>query len=108
VRNSDPDAALYWLGRMIEAAKDPPTLRGAWCVWQWKTSASPIPTRFPSAWPRAMLSILLECLRAILLSRKRSSISQSRPKSNALYTAYSTVQHDIEQTAAEPVPLHFA
>ena len=29
-----------------------------------------------------------------------------RTKSNALYTAYSNVQHDIEQTAAEPVPLH--
>jgi len=28
------------------------------------------------------------------------------PKSNALYTAYGDVQHDIEQTAAEPVPLH--
>jgi putative ATPase len=28
------------------------------------------------------------------------------PKSNALYTAYGEVQHDIEQTAAEPVPLH--
>ncbi len=28
------------------------------------------------------------------------------PKSNALYTAYGTVQQDIEQTAAEPVPLH--
>ena len=28
------------------------------------------------------------------------------PKSNALYTAYGAVQHDVEQTAAEPVPLH--
>src|SRR4029077_10008477 len=28
------------------------------------------------------------------------------PKSNALYTAYSAVQQDVEQTAAEPVPLH--
>jgi putative ATPase len=28
------------------------------------------------------------------------------PKSNALYTAYSEVQQDVEQTAAEPVPLH--
>jgi putative ATPase len=28
------------------------------------------------------------------------------PKSNALYTAYSTVQEDVERTAAEPVPLH--
>ena len=45
VRNSDPDAALYWLGRMLKREKTPSTWPAAWSAWRWKILAWPSPTR---------------------------------------------------------------
>ena len=41
MRNSDPDAGLYWLARMLEGGADPPSWRGACCGWRPRTSAWP-------------------------------------------------------------------
>ena len=106
VRNSDPDAALYWLARMLEAGEDGCISRDAWCAWPSRTSGSPIPTRWRSRWRRAMRSIFSVCRKATSRWRRRWYICAVAPKSNALYTAYGAVQEDVERTAQDPVPLH--
>src|ERR1700726_1154054 len=106
VRNSDPDAALYWLGRMIEAGEDP--LYIARRVG--RMAVEDIGLADPNA-----LSLCMAARDAVdFIGMPEGNIALAQavvylsvaPKSNALYTAYSTVQHDIEQTSADPVPLH--
>src|ERR1700677_1227386 len=106
VRNSDPDAALYWLGRMVEAGEDP--LHFARRVV--RMAVEDIGLAHPNA-----LSLWLAARDAVdFIGMPEGNLALAQavvylsvaPKSNALYTAYGDVQHDIEQTAAEPVPLH--
>ena len=106
VRNSDPDAALYWLGRMIEAGEDP--LYVARRVV--RMAVEDIGLADPNALSLCMAA--RDAVDFIGMPEGNLALAQAvvylsvAPKSNALYTAYGDVQHDIEQTAAEPVPLH--
>ncbi len=106
VRNSDPDAALYWLARMIEAGEDP--LYVARRVV--RMAVEDIGLADPNALSLCMAA--RDAVDFIGMPEGNLALAQAvvylsvAPKSNALYTAYSDVQHDIEQTAAEPVPLH--
>ncbi|HVR22500.1 MAG TPA: replication-associated recombination protein A [Candidatus Polarisedimenticolia bacterium] len=106
VRNSDPDAALYWLGRMIEAGEDPLYIARRVV----RMSVEDIGLADPNA-----LSLCMAARDAVdFIGMPEGNLALAEavvylsvaPKSNALYTAYGDVQHDIEQTAAEPVPLH--
>ncbi|MHB8217359.1 MAG: replication-associated recombination protein A [Candidatus Sulfotelmatobacter sp.] len=106
VRNSDPDASLYWLGRMIEAGEDP--LYVARRVV--RMAVEDIGLADPNALSLCMAA--RDAVDFIGMPEGNLALAQAvvylsvAPKSNALYTAYSDVQEDIEQTAAEPVPLH--
>src|SRR5664280_1832530 len=106
VRNSDPDAALYWLARMIEAGED--LLYIARRVV--RMASEDIGLADPNA-----LAITLAARDAVdFLGVPESNLALAQaviylavaPKSNALYTAYGAVQEDVERTAQEPVPLH--
>ena len=106
VRNSDPDAALYWLGRMIEAGEDPLYIARRVV----RMSVEDIGLADPNA-----LSLCMSARDAVdFIGMPEGNLALAQavvylsvaPKSNALYTAYGAVQHDIEQTAAESVPLH--
>ncbi len=79
VRNSDPDAALYWLGRMLEAGEDALYVARRWCAWRSKTLAWPIRTRSLCAWRRATRSTSSACRKAIWRWRRPWFISQSLP-----------------------------
>ena len=106
VRNSDPDAALYWLGRMLEAGEDP--LYVARRVV--RMAVEDIGLADPNALSLCMAA--RDAVDFIGMPEGNLALAQAvvylsvAPKSNALYTAYGAVQHDIEQTAADPVPLH--
>ena len=106
VRNSDADASLYWLGRMIEAGEDP--LYVARRVV--RMAVEDIGLADPNALSLCMAA--RDAVDFIGMPEGNLALAQAvvylsvAPKSNALYTAYSDVQQDIEQTAAEPVPLH--
>ena len=106
VRNSDPDAALYWLGRMLEAGEDP--LYVARRVV--RMAVEDIGLADPNALSLCMA--VRDAVDFIGMPEGNLALAQAvvylsvAPKSNALYTAYGVVQHDIEQTAADPVPLH--
>ncbi len=106
VRNSDPDAALYWLGRMLEAGEDP--LYVARRVV--RMAVEDIGLADPNA-----LSLCMAARDAVdFIGMPEGNLALAEavvylsvaPKSNALYTAYGDVQQDVEQTAADSVPLH--
>ena len=106
VRNSDPDAALYWLGRMLEAGEDP--LYVARRVV--RMAVEDIGLADPNALSLCMAA--RDAVDFIGMPEGNLALAQAvvylsvAPKSNALYTAYGEVQSDVEQTAAESVPLH--
>ncbi len=106
VRNSDPDAALYWLGRMIEAGEDPLYIARRVV----RMAVEDIGLADPNALSQCMAA--RDAVDFIGMPEGNLALAQAvvylsvAPKSNALYTAYGNVQQDIEQTAAEPVPLH--
>ncbi len=106
VRNSDADASLYWLGRMLESGED--ALYIARRVV--RMASEDIGLAAPEA-----LNLCLSAKDAIdFLGMPEGALALAQavvylalaPKSNALYTAYSAVLEDVEKTAAEPVPLH--
>jgi len=106
VRNSDPDAALYWLVRMIEAGEDLLYIARRLV----RMASEDIGLADPNA-----LAITLAARDAVdFLGAPESNLALAQavvylavaPKSNALYTAYGAVQEDVERTAQEPVPLH--
>jgi putative ATPase len=105
VRNSDPDASLYWLGRMLEAGEDP--LYVARRVV--RMSVEDIGLADPNALSLCMAA--RDAVDFIGMPEGNLALAQAivylalAPKSNALYIAYGEVQQDVERTAAEPVPL---
>ena len=106
VRNSDPDAALYWLGRMLEAGEDPLYIARRVV----RMSVEDIGLADPNA--LALCMAARDAVDFIGMPEGNLALAQAvvylsvAPKSNALYTAYGSVQEDVEATAAEPVPLH--
>jgi putative ATPase len=106
VRNSDPDAALYWLARMLEAGEDPLYIARRVV----RMAVEDIGLAEPNA--LALCMAARDAVHFIGMPEGNLALAQAvvylsvAPKSNALYTAYSAVQQDVEQTAAEPVPLH--
>ena len=105
MRNSDPDAAVYWLARMLEAGEDP--LYVARRV-----------TRFASedvglADPQALTVAISAYQACHFIGMPECSVHLTEavvylslaPKSNALYVAYETAKKDAIEQLAEPVPL---
>jgi putative ATPase len=106
VRNSDPDASLYWLARMLEAGEDPMYVARRVV----RMAVEDIGLAAPEA-----LNLCLSAKDAMhFLGQPEGDLALAQavvylalaPKSNAVYTAYADVLADIEATAAEPVPLH--
>ena len=106
VRNSDPDAALYWLVRMIESGEDPLYLARRMV----RMASEDIGLAEPGA-----LAVTLAAKDAfdflgapeghLALAQAAVYLSLA-PKSNAVYTAYGNVIDDVHKTEADPVPLH--
>ena len=106
VRNSDADAALYWLARMLEAGED--RLYVARRVV--RMAVEDIGLADPNA-----LAVTLAARDAFdFLGIPEGDLALAQavvylcaaPKSNAVYMAYGAVQDDVERTAQDPVPLH--
>jgi len=106
VRNSDVDAALYWLGRMLQSGDDPMYVARRVV----RMAVEDIGLAAPEA-----LNLTLSARDAMhFLGSPEGDLALAQavaylalaPKSNAIYTAYGAVLGDIEHTRAEPVPLH--
>ena len=105
MRNSDPDAAVYWLARMLEAGEDP--LYVARRVTRFASEdiglADPRALELAVAAYQACHFIgMPEC--TVHLTQAVIYMSMA-PKSNAMYSAYETAKKDAISQLAEPVPL---
>ncbi len=106
VRNSDPDAALYWLARMLEAGEDPLYIARRLI----RMASEDIGLADPNA-----LSVTVNAMHAahfVGMPEGNLALAEAAvylalaPKSNALYAGYGEVRRDVEKTVAEPVPFH--
>src|SRR5438105_3335237 len=105
LRGSDPDASLYWLGRMLEAGEDP-----LYIVRRLIRFAS---EDIGMADSQALVVCVAaqQAVHFVGLPEANLALAQAviylatAPKSNALYEAYSRVQEDVQKTRNEPVPL---
>jgi putative ATPase len=106
VRNSDPDAALYWLARMLESGEDLRYIARRLV----RMASEDIGLADPQALPIAVAA--MQAADFVGMPEGNLALAEAAvylalaPKSNALYTGYQQVQEDLQQTAAEPVPLH--
>ena len=106
MRGSDPDASLYWLGRMLEAGEDP--LYIARRVVRF--ASEDVGLADPQALVVAMAA--QQAVHFIGIPEGNLALAEAvvymatAPKSNSLYTAYSRVQDEIKRGYGEPVPLH--
>jgi putative ATPase len=106
VRSSDPDAALYWLGRMLEAGEDRLYI-GRRLV---RMAMEDIGLADPRALEQAVAAV--DAFR--LLGEPEGDLAMAQvavylalaPKSDSVYTAMGRVHDDVQKTIAEPVPLH--
>lgn len=106
LRGSDPDAALYWLVRMLEAGEDPLYIARRMV----RFASEDIGLADPKALEIAISA--MNAFRFIGLPEGNLALSQAAiylaiaPKSNSIYTAYQKVQRDIKELENMPVPLH--
>jgi putative ATPase len=106
LRGSDPDAALYWLGRMLEAGEDPLYIARRMI----RFASEDVGNADPQALQVAVAT--MEAVRFIGLPEGDLALAQTAvylataPKSNALYTAFLGVQKDVRELKNMPVPLH--
>ena len=106
VRNSDPDAALYWLARMLESGEDPLYLARRMI----RMASEDIGLAEPGALGVALAA--KEAFEMLGPPEGHLALAQAAvylslaPKSNALYVGYGEAREDLQQTVAEPVPLH--
>jgi putative ATPase len=106
LRGSDPDAALYWLGRMLEAGEDP--LYIARRLMRFASEDVGV------ADPQALVVTVAaqQAVHFVGLPEGNLALAEAvvylatAPKSDSLYRAYSGVQKDVQQGRNEPVPLH--
>ncbi|HUY13596.1 MAG TPA: replication-associated recombination protein A [Terriglobia bacterium] len=106
VRNSDPDASLYWLGRMLEAGEDPLYVARRLM----RMASEDIGLADPNALGQTVAA--MQAVHFLGMPEGNLALAQATvylslaPKSNAVYTAYGQVATDAQKTIAEPVPLH--
>jgi putative ATPase len=106
MRNSDPDAAVYWIARMLEAGEDPLYIARRMI----RFASEDIGNADPQALVVAVAA--KDAAHFIGMPEGNTALAQAAvylataPKSNAVYMAYSAAAADAHHEAAEPVPLH--
>jgi putative ATPase len=106
MRNSDPDAAVYWLARMVEAGEDPLYIARRLV----RFASEDIGNADPQALTVAVAA--KDAVHFVGLPEGNLALAQAAiylataPKSNAVYLAYNRAAEDAERDVAEPVPLH--
>jgi putative ATPase len=106
VRNSDPDATLYWLARMLESGEEPLYLARRMV----RMASEDIGLADPGALAVTLAAKdgfdFLGAPEGHLALAQAAVYLALAPKSNAVYTAYGEVLDDVHKTEADPVPLH--
>jgi putative ATPase len=106
LRNSDPDAAVYWLARMVEAGEDPLYIARRLV----RFASEDVGNADPQALTVAVAA--KDAVHFIGMPEGNTALAQATlylataPKSNAVYEAYNRAAADAKTNVAEPVPLH--
>jgi putative ATPase len=106
MRNSDPDASVYWVARMLEAGEDPLYIARRLV----RFASEDVGNADPQALVVAVAA--KDAVHFIGMPEGNNALAQAAiylataPKSNAVYTAYSAAADDAHKQAADPVPLH--
>jgi putative ATPase len=106
LRGSDADAALYWLGRMLEAGEDPLYIVRRLIRFASEDVGMADPQALVVAVAAQQAVHFVGMPEGNLALAEAVTYLATAPKSNSLYEAYSKVQQDVESTRNEPVPLH--
>ena len=106
MRNSDPDAAVYWVARMLEAGEDPLYIARRLV----RFASEDVGNADPQALVVAVAA--RDAAHFIGMPEGNTALAQAAiylataPKSNAVYRAYTAAAADAHTQAADPVPLH--
>lgn len=106
LRNSDVNAALYWLARMIEGGADPIFIVRRLCILASEDIGLADPQAMVQAAAAAEITKLIGLPEALFPLAQATIYLARAPKSNAVLRAYSAARGDATETAREPVPLH--
>jgi len=105
LRGSDPDAALYWLGRMLEAGEDPLYIARRLIRFATEDIGMADPQALVIAVAAQQAVHFVGLPEADLALAQAAVYLATAPKSNSVYEAYSKVKEDIKASRSEPVPL---
>jgi putative ATPase len=106
VRNSDVNAALYWLARMIEGGADPIFIVRRLCILASEDIGLADPNAMVQAAAAAQITQLIGLPEALFPLAQATIYLARAPKSNNVLQAYFAAQGDAVESAREPVPLH--
>src|SRR2546423_602240 len=106
LRNSDVNAALYWLAPMIEGGADPIFIARRLCILASEDIGLADPQAMVQAAAAADIVQLIGMPEGLFPLSQATIYLARTPKSNAVLRAYSAANKDAVETAREPVPLH--
>src|SRR5688500_8842050 len=106
LRNSDADAGLYWLARLIEGGADPVFIARRLCILASEDVGLADPQAMVQAAAAAQITQLIGLPEALYPLSQATVYLARAPKSNAVKRAYMAAAEDASETAREPVPLH--
>src|ERR1043166_477908 len=106
LRNSDVNASLYWLARMIEGGADPVFIARRLCILASEDIGLADPQAMVQAAAAAEITQLIGLPEALYPLSQATIYLARAPKSNAVKRAYMAAAEDASETAREPVPLH--
>ena len=106
LRDSDPDGALYWLGRMLDAGEDPLYVARRLVRFASEDVGNADPAALRLTLDAKEAYHFLGTPEGELALAQAACYLALAPKSNAVYAAWNAVRDDIREQPAEPVPLH--
>ena len=106
VRGSDPDAAVYWLARMLEAGEDPNFVARRLVILASEDVGLADPMALPVAVAAQQAAHFIGLPEALFPLTEAAIYLARAPKSNSALRAYSAARNAIKETGNLPVPLH--
>jgi putative ATPase len=106
LRNSDANAAVYWLARMIEGGADPMFIARRLCILASEDIGLADPQALVQAAAAAQVTHVIGLPEALFPLAQATVYLARAPKSNLVKTAYGAAAADAADSAREPVPFH--
>jgi putative ATPase len=106
MRGSDPDAALYWMARMLEGGEDPLFVARRMVIFASEDVGNADPQALALAVAAKEAVDFVGMPEGWIPLAQAATYLATAPKSNASYAAYLAAREDVQKTRNEPVPLH--